>query len=154
MPATAAEVAAAAWLYTVPYQGTRPRISRSSVVPMRLTRAAAVGPPRSIEARIGADATETTTPRGRRTGSALAAKVAIVQNRSPGSPPISGRIGKRKKAAAITRIAAAMVARIRRVTLAFTGGVYCALPESTTASLPALDPGSSRHCEGNQGSQG
>jgi hypothetical protein len=90
---------------------------------MNETIAAAAGPPRIMEARIGAEPTETTLPRGSRTGKALATSVANVQKIRPGTPPISGRIGNSKVAAAITRTAAATVARMRRITLVFTGVV-------------------------------
>ena len=54
---------------------------------------------------------------------ALAASVANVQKASPVTPPIGDRMGNRKVAAAITTTAAATVARIKRVTLVFTGDV-------------------------------
>lgn len=62
-----------------------------------------------------------------------------------------GRIGKRKEAAAITTTAAATVARMRRLTLAFTG-VLRALARAGVyhAPLPASDPGSARHSERNK----
>ena len=149
IPATTTAAAAAAWLYKVPYHGTCPLNSRSSVVPMRVTTAPATGPPKNMAARIGADPTDTTLPLGSLTGIALATSVATVQKTSPGTPPISSRIGNRKIAAAITTIAAATVARMRRITLAFTGassgsctpaGVYHDL-------LPAPDPSATRECE-------
>ena len=59
---------------SVPYHGTWPRTSRSSVVPIADTIAAATGPPSSIDARIGALATEATEPRGSFTGMALATR--------------------------------------------------------------------------------
>jgi hypothetical protein len=94
-----------------------------------------------MDAKIGAEPTDTTLPRGRRTGIALATSVATVQKMSPGMPPMLSRTGNRKIAAAITRTAAATVARMRRLTLVFTGllkaraGVY-------HAPLPASYPGS------------
>ena len=72
-----------AWLDAVPYQGTRPRISRSSVVPISATHPAATGPPRVMAARRGAIATDTNVPRGMRTGRAWANSVIRVQNASP-----------------------------------------------------------------------
>jgi hypothetical protein len=58
--------------------------------------AAANGPPNTITARTGAAATETTTPRGNRTGSALASRAAAVQYARPTGPPNVERVGKRK----------------------------------------------------------
>ena len=72
-----------AWFAAVPYQGTRPRTSRSSVVPRSATHPAATGPPSVIAARIGAIETETRVPRGILTGSAPAKRVTTVQNASP-----------------------------------------------------------------------
>src|SRR4029078_254939 len=85
-----------AWFAAVPYQGTRPRRSRSSVVPRSATHPAATGPPSVIAARIGAIETETSVPRGIRTGRAPANRVTTVQNASPintnGSEALSGFI--------------------------------------------------------------
>jgi len=94
-----------------------------------------------MEARIGADPTETTLPRGNLTGIALATKVASVQKTSPGTPPIDALTGNRKEAAAITRTAAATVARIRRLTLVFTGFVTRSCPTGVYHDLlPASEP--------------
>ena len=71
-PADQAGRTTPAWFAAVPYQGTRPRISRTSVVPTSATMPAATGPPRAIAAMIGAIATETRLPRGIRTGRAPA----------------------------------------------------------------------------------
>jgi len=111
-----------AWLNKVPYHGTWPRASRESVVPMKPTIAAAVGPPRAIAARIGATLTDATVPRGRRTGSALATSVRTVQNARPRSresspPAIVDRGGKTRAAAANTRIATATVDATSRLTV-------------------------------------
>jgi hypothetical protein len=57
---------------------------------------AAKGPPKIITAIIGPAATETTVPRGRGTGSALARRVAAIQKASPIGPPRASWIGKRK----------------------------------------------------------
>ena len=42
-----------AWFASVPYQGIRPRISRTSVVPIAATQPPTAGPPRVIAATIG-----------------------------------------------------------------------------------------------------
>jgi hypothetical protein len=52
---------------------------------------------------------------------ALATRVAKVQKTRPGMPPSVGRMGNRNVAAAITRTAAATIARMRRLTEVFTG---------------------------------
>ena len=57
-----------AWLKRVPYQGMRPFNSRNSVVPTAATQPAATGPPRIPAAITGAIATDTSVPRGIRTG--------------------------------------------------------------------------------------
>jgi hypothetical protein len=110
---------------------------------MSVTIDAASGPPRIIAASIGAEPTDTTLPRGRRTGMALATRVASVQYRRPEGPPMADRTGKRNVAAAITTTATATVARIRVLTVAFTGvllargraGVYHGpLPASDSCS--------------------
>ena len=82
-PAAIAGRTSAAWLASVPYQGIRPRNSRSSVVPMSATHAPAVGPPRKVAAMSGASETPTIVPRGMRTGSADATKVTTHQNTRP-----------------------------------------------------------------------
>jgi hypothetical protein len=118
------------------------------VVPISETTAAASGPPRIIAARIGAEPTDTTLPRGSLTGIALAMSVAIVQKTRPGIPPIASPIGNRKRAAAITRTAAATVARMRRITLVFTGVFSGSCPAGFYHDvLPALYPSSARERE-------
>ena len=113
-PARVPEIASSAWLNTVPYHGMRPRTSRLSIVPITPTAAPASGPPRIAAPKIGAAATETTVPRGSCTGRALAAKARAIQYITPARPLISGRSGNSAIAAAITRTAAATVARMRR----------------------------------------
>jgi hypothetical protein len=66
------------------------------VVPIAAITAAASGPPKIKLAIIGAAATDTTVPRGRRTGSELAARAAAVQNAIPTKPPIASWTGNSK----------------------------------------------------------
>ena len=56
--------------HSVPYQGIRPRSSRTSVVPIMATHPPAAGPPRTVAAISGAIETATNVPRGIRTGRA------------------------------------------------------------------------------------
>src|SRR5712675_3333518 len=69
----------AAWFANVPYQATRPRSSRESVVPTSATQAAAVGPPRTAAAIRGAVDTATCTPWLTRTGRDDAIRAMTVQ---------------------------------------------------------------------------
>ena len=73
-PATTAERRITAWFVSVPYHGIRPRSSRTSVVPISATQAAAVGPPSVAAAIRGAIDTATIVPRGIRTGRADASE--------------------------------------------------------------------------------
>jgi hypothetical protein len=121
------------------------------MVPITETMAAASGPPRIMDAKMGADPTETTLPRGNLTGIALATSVARVQKTSPSGPPTSWRTGNRKEAAAITTTAAATVARMRRLTLVFTGVLRASARAGVYhAPLPASNPGSARDSERNK----
>src|SRR4051812_30483527 len=72
-----------AWLARVPYQGTRPRISRTSVDPIRAIQPPAAGPPNAVAAMTGAIDTVTIRPFGMRTGSADARIVTPVQKTMP-----------------------------------------------------------------------
>ena len=64
-----------AWFAAVPYQGTRPRSSRSSVVPIKRHPSRGDRPPSAIAAMTGAIETLTNVPRGIRTGRAPANSV-------------------------------------------------------------------------------
>src|SRR5689334_16281112 len=92
-PARAAGMAASAWLYSVPYQGTpflpgiSPASSRNSNVPTNATRTAADGPPRAATATIGAIVTFRIAPPGMVTGTAeLSATTAVQKAKEPTSP--------------------------------------------------------------------
>jgi hypothetical protein len=91
---------------------------------MTATTAAASGPPRKSAAKSGAADTDTTVPRGNRTGITLPTSARAVQKANPPTPAISGCSGNNEAAAAIETTAAAVVARIRRRTLVGTGLPY------------------------------
>jgi hypothetical protein len=116
-PASTVGITVAAWLYMVPYQGTRNLSSLASVTPRKATMAPAVGPPKAVAARIGAIATLTTDPRGVRTGNEDAARVRIVQKARPGTPAprasIAELIGQRTTDAPKRKMAATMTAITR-----------------------------------------
>src|SRR5262245_8518198 len=78
-PAAAAGRTMTAWFARVPYQGMRPRISRSSVVPSRATQVPAAGPPKTVAARIVDTDTVNWAPRGILIGTADATSVAATQ---------------------------------------------------------------------------
>ena len=92
---------APAWLARVPYQGMRPRSSRTSVVPMAATQPATAGPPRPSRRRSGPSRRPAACPCGKRTGSADATSVSTVQKATPSSDlelaiglPAVGRRGR------------------------------------------------------------
>jgi hypothetical protein len=91
---------------------------------MKPTIPAAAGPPKAIVARIGATLTDATVPLGSLTGNALATSVKPVQNARPthgdAPPETEARGGKRKIAAANTRIATATVEVTSRLTVGDT----------------------------------
>jgi hypothetical protein len=66
--------------------------SRHSNVPTKATTAAALGPPRAAAASTGAIETLTRVPFGIRTGAAVLRSVTIVQNATPGAPPIGANV--------------------------------------------------------------
>ncbi len=83
IPPRIAGSAKPAWFANVPYHGTSRRSSRRSVVPIRATQPAAVGPPRLSTTTSGAIDVFTIEPRGISTGRADARNVTAVQKMSP-----------------------------------------------------------------------
>ena len=120
MAATIAGSVNAAWLYSVPYQGTRPRNSRHSVLPRAPTIPAAIGPPRKAAARIGLPETEILVPRGSCTGAAEAA-IAAALPRTPPTPSQGER--KRKKVATSAERLVATTAVMRTLRRRLTGSL-------------------------------
>ena len=78
LPSVAA-IKIAEWLNSVPYHGTFPETSLESVDPIAETTTTANGPPNTMAAMIGAALTETTVPRGSRTGIELPMSAKMVQ---------------------------------------------------------------------------